>query len=292
MIFSLGEVLSVGCGILWAVAVVLFRKSGDFLSPLALNLLKNSIGLLLFLTSLWALNLSLLPSDVTLTDWILVAASGIAGIGFADTLFFAGLNRIGAARAAIVDGLNAPFVVAFSVVLLGESLHWGLFAALLLIGPAIFLSRDSSAAQSPQSISGYVLTASAIGLMALGHVLAKPVLDHCNPWWVATMRLMFGLLVLGFHGFFPRFRAQMATAFRANRGWKYTLPAIVFGTYLATITWIAGLQYETAATAGVLNQTGAISIVVLAWWLLDEPLGPRRLLALALSVSAAILASS
>ena len=45
----LGEILSFTCAILWATAVVLFRKSGETVSPLGLNLFKNVLGLALFL---------------------------------------------------------------------------------------------------------------------------------------------------------------------------------------------------------------------------------------------------
>ena len=45
----LGEILSLGCAIVWATAVVLFRKSGETMPPLGLNLFKDLLGLFLFI---------------------------------------------------------------------------------------------------------------------------------------------------------------------------------------------------------------------------------------------------
>ena len=49
-------------------------------------------------------------------------ASGVVGIAVADTLVFAGLNILGAGRAAVVDCSYAPILVLFSFLLLGETL--------------------------------------------------------------------------------------------------------------------------------------------------------------------------
>ncbi len=43
----LGEILSALAPLAWAVAVILFRMAGRSVEPLALNLFKNTVGLLL-----------------------------------------------------------------------------------------------------------------------------------------------------------------------------------------------------------------------------------------------------
>ena len=53
MVIGLGEFYSLSCAVVWAAAVVLFRKSGESLGPFALNLFKNGLAaVLLGLTDL------------------------------------------------------------------------------------------------------------------------------------------------------------------------------------------------------------------------------------------------
>src|SRR5512142_3050641 len=90
--FSTGEFYSIACALIWAVAVILFRKGGEHVPPLALNLFKDTVGLGLFLVTLPLLGVSLTAHHPP-SDWLVLLASGVLGIGFADTLFFACLNR-------------------------------------------------------------------------------------------------------------------------------------------------------------------------------------------------------
>ena len=48
----IGEILSLLTAVFWAVAVILFKKSGETVHPLGLNLFKNALGFLLILITL------------------------------------------------------------------------------------------------------------------------------------------------------------------------------------------------------------------------------------------------
>lgn len=45
---GLGELFAAGCALSWAIAVILLKKSGEQLPPLALNLVKGAMVLPLF----------------------------------------------------------------------------------------------------------------------------------------------------------------------------------------------------------------------------------------------------
>ena len=47
MTFGIGEFYSLSSAFIWAVAVILFKKSGESLNPFALNLFKNVLALTL-----------------------------------------------------------------------------------------------------------------------------------------------------------------------------------------------------------------------------------------------------
>ncbi len=158
----IGELYSIAAALTWSVAVIFYRKGGETVTPVAMNLFKSSFALVLFFISMAIAKVPLFNPQASVSDWLILFASGAVGIFVADTLFFAALNRIGATGSAILDCLYGPFVVIASVVYLGEPLGLPLMFALILMGMAIFLggsekigpfSRGSRRWCPPQRVS-------------------------------------------------------------------------------------------------------------------------------------------
>src|SRR5512144_658773 len=99
---SLGETLAAASGLVWAVAVVLFRISGRRVHPVGLNLAKTVLALAAMVPTLLILGEPLAPAVPAATIGLLLL-SGVLGIAVSDTLFFSALNRLGAGLTAIVD---------------------------------------------------------------------------------------------------------------------------------------------------------------------------------------------
>ena len=173
-----GELYALGCALLWAVAVILFRKSGEEIEPVALNLFKGVVGLILFLVTMKVFGVPFFPAEVPHLDWIVLLGSGALGIGIADSVFFASLNRLGAGRSAIVDCLYSPFVVICSALYLGEPQGPFLLPAMALMVVAIMVGswnpeeRATDQAQRRILREGVVLGAVAMLCMAAGIVVA------------------------------------------------------------------------------------------------------------------------
>ena len=104
----LGEATALLTAIIWALAVIMFKKSGEEVHPVGLNLFKVIMaGVLLVPTALLFGENLLRPAPIE--DYLLLLLSGVLGIGIADTLFFKSLNALGAGLSAIVDCLYSPF---------------------------------------------------------------------------------------------------------------------------------------------------------------------------------------
>src|SRR4051812_24509769 len=119
---GIGEACSIASALAWAGGVIIYKRLGETLAPLQLNLLKNLIVLALLLPTL-ALWPGLEWPALPLWAFTLALISGVLGIGIADTLYFRALNALGAARVGIIGNLFSPFVIALSFVLLGERLN-------------------------------------------------------------------------------------------------------------------------------------------------------------------------
>jgi drug/metabolite transporter (DMT)-like permease len=289
-----GEIYSALCALLWSIAVVFFRKSGEVVAPVALNLFKDTVGAGLFLITLPIVGVPLFPADRDLGDWLTLLGSGALGIGISDSLFFASLNRLGAGRSAIVDCLYSPFVFLCAFLYLGEPIGGFLLLALGLMVAAIFVGAWQPGAVGSEREGADLRRGVALGVvsmlgMAIGIVVAKPVLDESNPWWSTTVRLLGGVALLAVQSALPRHRADALACFRPSRAWRVTVPAAVVGAYLAMLFWIMGMTYTETSTASVLNQSSTIFVMILATIFLKEPLTGRKAVAIAMGFAGALL---
>ena len=291
----LGEVYSLLAALTWAGALVLFKRSGEHVPPLALNLFKSTVGLLFLAVTLatwgggWDALRGFPPEDI-----FILIVSGVVGIALADTILFHSLNLIGVGLLAIVECLYSPFVIAFSVVLLAETLsvlHY-LGAGLILTG-VIISSRHKPPADRTrrQLIAGVLWGAMAMALIALGIVVAKPVLegDDFPILWATAIRMAAGAVGLFLMAAASPKRKQCLSVFRPSAVWKVSIPASVAGSYLAMIFWVAGFKLADASVAGILNQTSSVFALILAAVVLKEGLTPRKLAAMTLAMSGIVL---
>jgi len=114
--------LSLASAIFWALAVVMMKRVGEKIHPVAMNLFKNATGAILISITLYIIGEPFINSGVTREDYIRLIASAIIGMGLADIIFLHSLNIIGAGISALVDTVYSPFVILFAYLLLGEQL--------------------------------------------------------------------------------------------------------------------------------------------------------------------------
>ena len=306
MIFQtyLGEIFSLFSAILWGLAVVFFKKSGETISPVALNPFKNVLAQILFLITILIMGEPLLQSfdpqginGFSLMDYIRLIISGVVGIGIADLIFFKSLNILGAGFSAIIDTMYSPSVIIFAFLMLGERLTLiQLAGAGLIIGAILFASfRFQHLSAPPSELKyGIFLGGIALALMAFGIVLIKPVLnklplDYGLQMWVAGFRLIPGTLFsLGIFFYVGRKR-DLITPFYNKKVWLPLVISSIFGTYLGLSCWLIGMTHTTASIASILNQTATIFILIFAWIFLKEPISWRRIFAVLMAMSGVML---
>jgi len=292
-----GELFALLAAFTWAFAMVLFKYSGERVAPLALNLFKNSVAIvLLVVTLLVAPHFRALFGGESLdyvlgsptVDILILVASGVIGIALADTLFFYSLNVVGVGIVSIVDCLYSPFVILCSWLMLFEQITVAHFLGGGLILAAVIVS--SGHAPPPhttrgQLVGGVILGALAMGSMAFGIALATPVLKAGFPLiWAATIRIAAGTVALAPLALASPARKKLWSVFRPSVPWKTAVPGALVGTYLAYVFWIAGYKYADASINAILNQTTVIFAIILATVIVKERMTKRKALAVALAV--------
>lgn len=286
----LGETLSLSTAVIWALAVVMFKKSGEQVHPLSLNMFKNILAAVLFLLTMPFFNLSLYDPNVALSDYGLILLSGVLGIGIGDTLFFIALNRLGAGLTAIVDCLYAPMVIFLSFIWLGESLTVIQFVGVILIVSAILAATirlRETHLNRRDAIIGISVGVLALVCMAAGIIVMKPVLNRLPLLWVTEIRLLGGiiflLLVLAFH---PARHKVVKSAFVVEQRFNMIFGSFL-GAYLAMIIWVGGMKFTQVSTASALNQTTNVFIFIFAALFLKEKITLPKTIGIILAMSGA-----
>ncbi len=286
-----GELYALTCAVVWALAVVFFRRSGETVPPLAMNLFRVALSSGLFLVTL-ALRRQPLLGVAPAADYVRLAASGIIAIAVADTLFHACLNRVGAGINAIIDTLYAPFALLFALLMLGETVGpWQLGGMALIIGGVLTATRVEAPRGTTRStlLAGILLGVGSMAALTFGIVLAKPALEHNDVLWATTVRQLASLAVLLPAALIHPERRRYVRALRPQASWRFTVPGTVLGSYVSLLFWIAGMKYAAVGTAAVLNQTSTIYILVFASLFLGERFTRRKALAAALALGGVLL---
>ena len=274
----MGEAFALLTGMVWSLAVVLFKRSGEDIPAFSLNLFRVAVSGVLLVAcligsggSLWA------GRDAH--DYFVLGASGIIGVAISDTLFHLGLNRVGAGINAIIDCLYAPSVVFFAFVLIGERIGpWQLAGMGLVVAGVVLTGRlaPPPGATARTLLAGIVYGVLAMVTLGLGIVIAKPILDRSSLLWVAAVRQVASLAVMLPVALALPERRQILAVFRPSRDWRFSLTGTLLGSFVAVLLWTAGMKYTQASIAAILNQTSTIYTLVLASLFLGETFGWRK----------------
>ncbi len=286
MSIGIGEALALASAAAWAVGVILARQLGATLPPLALNLMKNGLVLLLLAPVVLFLHAGQWP-QMPVRDVALVLASGVLGIAVADTLYFRALNELGAGRMGVIGNLYSPLVLLMGFLWLDERLGARQWLGFGLVGLGVLLvSRPPGEwrTQPAHTLRGVLIGMSAIALMALAIVMVKRILEEQPLLWITLLRLagaVGGLLLIGA---WPAMRRHRA--FDARQvPWRRLILAALIGQGLSMVFWLGGYKYTSASVAAILNESASVFLVILAALWLREPLGRRGVAGVLLTFS-------
>ncbi len=289
--------MSLSSAVFWALAIVMMKRVGEKIHPVAMNLFKNATGAILISMTLYIIGEPLINPGVTREDYIRLIFSAIIGMGLADIIFLHSLNIIGAGISALVDTVYSPFVILFAYLLLGEQLSAIQFlGGGLIIGAILFASAKLQhiPINRSQLKYGIMLGVIAMTMMAFSIVLIKPVLnkfqgDVGKQLWFAGFRLIPGFIIPLLIFIYKSRSTDLISPFKDKKILSYLLIAAFLSTYLGMSSWIIGMSLTKASTAGILNQTATIFIFIFARFFLNEPITKRRVFAILIAMAGAYL---
>jgi drug/metabolite transporter (DMT)-like permease len=286
-----GEFFALAASFCWALSVVLLRRPGLVLPAFELNLFRVVFAVLL-----------LIPTILVIEGWSwphyspgelgIVLFSGYIGIAVADTWFLRALNLMGASRTGIVASLLSPFVIVLSILFLDESLKVMQISGFALVMGGILLvtwqrSRQERDAQLIRK--GVMYGIGSVFLMAVGVVMVKGILETRPFIWTVQLRLLGGLAGMVIYIVLRRQHIQLARNFSRSLPWVPIIAGSFLGSYLSMILWLAGYKMIPASVASILNETANSWIVLLAWLILHESLGLRKVTGLLMTLAGVVI---
>jgi len=289
--YYLGNTLALLAALVWAFAVIMFKKSGEQVQPIALNLFKNLLSFFLIIPTTMIFGQTLLHHAPAGDYWRLIL-SGALGIGIADTLFLQSLNLLGAGLSAIVNCLYSPFIVFLSFLWLGEHLSFLQLGGVFLIISAVLTTTGTNGKGTISRRNlwlGILWGVLAIVANGIGVVIVKPVLEKSPLLWVTEVRLLSGIVVLAIVLLFHPGRRGIMLPKITPRGFLYTLSGSFAGAYLSMIIWLGAMKLTQASIVGPISQTSNVFIFLFAALFLKEKVDRLRVLGIILAVSGSLL---
>lgn len=286
-----GEFFALSSALVWALAVILFRRSGETLPAFELNLFKNLFGLVLLIPTILVVDGLQLPG-FTARELLLVFVSGLIGIAVADTWYLKALNMMGASRTGIVSSLFSPFVIFLSAVFLGERLvPWQWLGFLLVMSGVLLVTwrTHRSVVDAADVKRGVMYGVGAVFMMAAGVVMVKEILETRSFLWTVELRVVGGVGGMLAYMLVSRQWQSVKRNFSQPQPWGTVMFASFLGAYFALLLWLAGYKLIDASVASVLNETNVSFIVFLAWLMLGERINRRKLVGLGLTSAGVIV---
>jgi len=268
-----GEIAALSAALLWAFASIIFASIGAHVRAINLNIIKGLLAcvimvLVLAAGSLWGAAETHLSSVYSLSvrDLLLLAASGIIGIGIGDTAYFGCLRRIGPQKGLMLES-TAPIIAALlALVFFSEFLHLLAWSgiALTTVGVIMVVRLSHSPLHYHNSFAGIALGLFAATSQAAGIVLSRMALagGEVDPLASSLVRLGAGLLALATWLTIRRLlklqarkQQSLTTAIRViarHNLSRRMLIAVFIGTFCALWLQQISVKYTSAAVAQAL----------------------------------------
>lgn len=280
----LGGFAALASAFLWAFAAILFRRIGDSVSAMGINLAKGIVALV-------CLGALLIPTDfseISPDSMTALALSGLIGICFGDTLYFLTLVRLGTKKTLLLGALIPVTTALLAVLFLGEriALSAWIGISMTIAGVTYVLWQRAPENENLETRrSGLFYGLLFVAANALGIIAAKVGVSNVPALEATFIRQIFAIAGLTFWGLMVRDLLGWVAPLKNTQLLKALVIAAVIGAFLGTWLSIVALKYTHVAVAATLNSTSPLFILPLAVFMLKERINSREVLGALVAVS-------
>jgi len=270
--------------LLWSSSYILVKIGLQNLPPLTFAGMRYFVGFL-SLVVLHRLQGGTLPRGLPRPTWRALIGLGIVAFAISPGAIFLSLSLLPVITANLVFQAGIPILVAFSGGLfLGERTTGRQWLGVALTVFGVYLTFPAELAGS--EVAGILLALLAAAGGAASNLLTRFVMrdSHLRAQDVTMITVGIGSVLLLAVGLAVEPTPTLNTTSIVLLLWLG-----IANTALAFTLWNFALRTLRALEAGVIATAQVIEVTLLAWWLLDEPLSPARLIAALIIVAGVIL---
>ncbi len=280
---TLGSLAALTSAAAWAFGSILFRRLGDAVSPLGMNLGKGIIGMLYLGVMLLVFGIE----PMTNRTFLFLGISGLLGITFGDTFFFKALLFLGPRLTILLGALGPVFTVILAVVFLQEKLSlltW-IGIPLTVIGVSWVLWEQLPGEKIKKNwASGIKYAFLSILCMSVGIIFAKIGVTSCSPLQSTFIRILWATIGLSIWGGASGQLKNWLIPFKKPHLLRFiffTVFIVIFGGFYL---FLFALKYIDASVATVLNSTTPLFILPMTAFILKEKVTPRTIIGATVAV--------
>ena len=285
------QVIGIGAALIsaaaWAVGAILYKKFGENVSSVGMNLAKGAINLFLLAVTVLILG----QEHVDLDSFLLLGVSGLLGISLGDTFFFEALQKLGPHVLVVLSLLGQVLTVLFAVFFLGERLSTNMWVGVLMVisGVAVVVYTRISDTTKKNSIGGIFYGLMAVLCMSVSVIIAKKGLASVSAVQATFIRMLWGTFGLLLWGLATRQLREWVAPFREIKLMKdfFLLVCLVsFGGF-----WLfhVAVKYTEVSVANTLSATEPLFVIPLAALFLNEKITWSAVTGTVVSVGGIIL---
>ncbi len=256
--------------VFWGGTFVAGRSLAQNVGPFSAAFFRFAVASLLLVIITWKAEgkLVILKKRQLLPVFLL----GLTGVFCYNLFFFKGLKLIEAGRAAIIIANNPIFIALFSAVLFKEKLNALKTTGIILsVSGAIVAITKGNPGMVLQGNLGwgefYILL--CVASWVIFSLLGKAVMSDLSPLASVTYSALTGTLLL----FLPAYREGLAKCmYYSVYDWWHIFYLGFFGTVLGFVWFYEGIRQIGPTKAGLFINFVPISAILLAFFILAEPL--------------------
>ncbi len=280
VIFGIAALISAAT---WALGDILWRKIGEEMPPLSMNLSKAIIGALYLAAVLLVIGLK----PINMRAFLFLGVSGLIGIAIGDTLFFMALMQIGPRLSALMGTLAPVFIAISAVIFLGERPSFPVWGGIFLTVSGVAWVLWERLPQNKiikNKFLGVRYSLLSIICMTAGVLLAKIGVKDVPTIQATFIRLLWGAVGLVLWGFLNRQLKSWLYPFKNTRLLKslfFVVFIVVFGGFWLSLL---ALKYIDASIASTLSSTTPLFILPMVAIMLKEKISIRAILGAAVAI--------
>jgi drug/metabolite transporter (DMT)-like permease len=281
----MGETAALIAAMLWAYASIEFARVGQRTSPLAINLLKCTGGMICLGLIWWIVDGATIKVELSDYEWFYLVLSAVIGLLIGDTFFFLALRDLGAGMTLLVSALIPPVTAVIAGVWIGEGLILQEWLGLIITGSGVCLVIAKQALKVASLRRGLIFAVLLVVSTAVGNVMVKVGGARLDGLAIAVIRLAVAAVGLWLTIALLRRLPELMVPWQSPRSDKALIKGTIAGTVIGIWLLMIGFSQANVAVATAMAGTSPVWVLPLAYWLEGDRPSARSVLGALIAVS-------